>query len=165
MDVGSSQIEGWNCSLKTTRVKFNQYRRHFGVNFSLVPKPDTSQTPWMQLSDRGMELFTQNCKGLKNLFYSLCMFEAGAMNAALDYCIGLKELSIKCLRGLQDAAEPIDLGAAAYSLKSICLKDLINGQCFEPLIIDSKNLRTLKLIHCLGEWDKVLGMLGNFNPG
>ncbi|XP_041025205.1 F-box protein SKIP2 [Juglans microcarpa x Juglans regia] len=118
-----------------------------------------------ELSDRGMELFAQNCKGLKKLSCGSCMFGAGAMNAILDHCTALEELSVKRLRGLHDAADPIGPGAAASSLKSICLKDLINGQCFGPLIIGSKKLRTLKLIRCLGEWDKVLGMLGNFNPG
>ncbi|KAB1214779.1 F-box protein SKIP2 [Morella rubra] len=118
-----------------------------------------------ELTDRGMEEFAQNCKGLKKLSCGSCMFGARAMNAVLDHCTALEELSVKRLRGLHDAALPIGPGAAASSLKSISLKELINGQCFGPLIIGSKKLRTLKIIRCLGEWDKVLGMLGNFNTG
>ncbi|KAB1214781.1 F-box protein SKIP2 [Morella rubra] len=112
-----------------------------------------------------MEVFAQNCKGLKKLSCGSSMFGARAMNAVLDHCTALEELSVKRLRGLHDAAEPIGPGAAASSLKSISLKELINGQCFGPLIIGSKKLKTLKLIRCLGEWDKVLGMVGNFNTG
>ncbi|KAB1214782.1 F-box protein SKIP2 [Morella rubra] len=112
-----------------------------------------------------MESFAQNCKGLKKLSCGSCLFGARAMNAVLDHCATLEELSVKRLRGLHDATEPIGPGAAASSLKSICLKELMNGQCFGPLIIGAKKLRTLKLIRCLGDWDKVLGMLGNFNTG
>jgi hypothetical protein len=118
-----------------------------------------------ELTDEGVAEFAKNCKGLKKLSAGSCMFGARAMNAILDHCTALEELSVKRLRGLNDAAEPIGPGAAASSLKSICLKELINGQCFGPLIIGSKKLRSLKLIRCLGEWDKVLDMLGNFNTG
>lgn len=118
-----------------------------------------------ELTDLGMAAFAQNCKGLKKLSCGSCMFGAKAMNAVLDHCTSLEELSVKRLRGLHDAAEPIGPGAAASSLKSICLKELINGQSFGPLIIGSKKLKTLKLIRCLGEWDKVLDMLGKFNTG
>lgn len=117
-----------------------------------------------ELTDQGIVEFAKNCKGLKKLSAGSCMFGARAMNAVLEHCTVLEELSVKRLRGLQDGAEPIGPGAAASSLKSICLKELINGQCFGPLIIGSKRLRTLKLMRCLGEWDKVLDMLGNFNP-
>ncbi|KAJ8530913.1 hypothetical protein K7X08_023794 [Anisodus acutangulus] len=34
-----------------------------------------------------------------------------------------------------------------------------NGQCFGPLIKGSENLRTLKLLRCLGDWDSVLEMI------
>lgn len=118
-----------------------------------------------ELTDLGMAAFAQNCKGLKKLSCGSCMFGAKAMNAVLDHCTALEELSVKRLRGLHDSAEPIGPGAAASSLKSICLKELVHGQNFGPLIVGSKKLKTLKLIRCLGEWDKVLDMLGKFNPG
>lgn len=118
-----------------------------------------------ELTDQGMGVFAENCKGLKKLSCGSCMLGARAMNAILDHCTALEELSVKRLRGLNDGSEPIGPGAAASSLKSICLKELVNGQCFGPLIAGSKKLRTLKLIRCYGEWDKVLEMLGNFNTG
>ena len=66
------------------------------------------------------------------------------MNAILDNCPSLEDLSVKRLREITNAAtaEPIGPGLAAASLKTICLKDLYNGQCFGPLIIGSKNLKT-----------------------
>lgn len=85
------------------------------------------------------------------------------MNALLDHCSSLEELSVKRLRGVNDGvvAAPIGPGAAASSLKSICLKELYNGLSFGPLIIGSKNLRTLKLLRCLGDWDRLLETVAN----
>nr|GLL26437.1 F-box protein At1g47056-like [Ipomoea trifida] len=110
------------------------------------------------VTDVGMAAFALNCKSLKKFSCGTCMFGAKGMNALLDNCSSLEELSVKRLRGINDglAAEPIGPGAAASSLKSICLKELYNGQCFGPLIIGSKNLRTLKLLRCLGDWDSIL---------
>lgn len=89
------------------------------------------------------------------------MFGAKGMNALLDNCSSLEELSVKRLRGINDGggAEQVGPGAAASSLKVICLKELYNGQCFGPLIIGSKKLRTLKLLRCLGDWDRLLEMI------
>ncbi|CAK9167112.1 unnamed protein product [Ilex paraguariensis] len=116
-----------------------------------------------ELTDVGMAGFAQNCKNLKKFSSGSCMFGAKGMNALLDHCSSLEELSVKRLRGINDgvAAEPIGPGMAASSLKSICLKELYNGQCFGPLIIGSKNLRTLKLLRCLGDWDKLLETITN----
>ncbi|CAH2035813.1 unnamed protein product [Thlaspi arvense] len=47
-------------------------------------------------------------------------------------------------------------GVAVSSLKSICLKELYNGQCFGLMIAGAKNLRSLKLFRCSGDWDKLL---------
>ena len=41
----------------------------------------------------------------------------------------------------------------------------MNGQVFEPLIVGSKKLTTLKLIRCVGDWDRVLEMIGSGNTG
>ncbi|XP_010244251.1 PREDICTED: F-box protein At1g47056-like [Nelumbo nucifera] len=111
-----------------------------------------------ELTDAGMEAFVKNCKGLKKLSCGSCMFGAKGMNAILDNCSFLEELSVKRLRGITDgaAAKPIGPGVAASSLKIICLKELYNGQCFGPLIAGAKNLRTLKLFRCSGDWDKLL---------
>ncbi|MBA0865636.1 hypothetical protein Goshw_014037 [Gossypium schwendimanii] len=113
------------------------------------------------LTDAGMLAFAKNCKCLKKLSCGSCTFGAKGMNAVLDYCPALEELSVKRLRGITDgaAAEPIGPGVAAASLKSICLKELYNGQCFGPLIVGAKNLRSLKLFRCSGDWDKLFPLI------
>ncbi|KAM1571399.1 hypothetical protein PS2_017414 [Malus domestica] len=93
------------------------------------------------------------------------MFGAKAMNAVFEHCPALEELSVKRIRGVHDGSEPIGDKIASSSLKSITLKEILNGQCFGPLVVGSKNLKTLKLIRCLGDWDTVLEKLGNGNQG
>ncbi|KAJ9170645.1 hypothetical protein P3X46_018738 [Hevea brasiliensis] len=116
-----------------------------------------------EITDNGMAAFAENCKKLRKLSCGLCAFGANGINALLDHCKALEELSIKRLRGIHDGANMIRSGAAAPSLKSVCLKELVNGQSFEELVIGAKNLRTLKIIRCLGDWDKVLQIIGNEN--
>ncbi|XP_022775156.1 F-box protein SKIP2-like [Durio zibethinus] len=116
-----------------------------------------------EITDEGMSAFAENSKNLRKLSCGSCMFGAKALNAVLDYCKNLEELSVKRLRGIHDGADPIGPGAAASTLKMICLKELVNGQSFEPLVIGSKSLKTLKIIHCLGDWDRVLQLIGNRN--
>ncbi|XP_030537939.2 F-box protein At1g47056-like [Rhodamnia argentea] len=116
------------------------------------------------LTDAGIVNLAKNCKGLKKLSCGSCTFGARGMNAVLDSCASLEELSVKRLRGLAGdgaAAEPIGPGVAAASLKTICLKELYNGQCFGPLIIGSRNLRTLRLFRCSGDWDKLLQLMAD----
>ncbi|KAI3684676.1 hypothetical protein L6452_33901 [Arctium lappa] len=116
-----------------------------------------------QLTDLGMESFAKNCKKLRKLSCGSCTFGAKGMNAVVDNCSSLEELSVKRLRGLTDGAstEPIRPGLVASSLKTICLTDLYNGQCFGPLIIGSKKLRTLRLFRCSGDWDNLLEVITN----
>ncbi|CAO2830956.1 unnamed protein product [Amaranthus hypochondriacus] len=124
-----------------------------------------------ELTDFGIAAFAQNCKSLKKLSCGSCVFGAKGLNAVLQHCVLLEEISIKRLRGINNdgggesepASEPIGPGLAANSLKSICLKELYNGQLFGPLIVGSKNLKTLKLIRCLGEWDRVLELMASSN--
>ncbi|KAM1174897.1 F-box protein SKIP2 [Malus sylvestris] len=116
-----------------------------------------------EITDLGMTAFAQNCKGLKKLSCGSCMFGAKAMNAVLEHCPTLEELSVKRLRGVHDGSEPIGDKIASSSLKSITLREILNGQCFGPLIVGSKNLKNLKLIRCLGDWDTVLEKLENGN--
>ncbi|KAB2617795.1 F-box protein SKIP2-like [Pyrus ussuriensis x Pyrus communis] len=118
-----------------------------------------------EITDLGMATFAQNCKGLKKLSCGSCIFGAEAMNAVFEHCPALEELSVKRLRGVHDGSEPIGDKITSSSLKSITLKEILNGQCFGPLIVGSKNLKTLKLIRCLGDWDTVLEKLGNGNRG
>lgn len=120
-----------------------------------------------ELTDAGMAAFAKNCKGLKKLSCGSCTFGAKGMNAVLENCSSLEEISVKRLRGISDvaAAEPIGPGVAASSLKTICLKELYNGVCFGPLIIGAKNLRTLKLFRCSGDWDKLFPVITDRVPG
>ncbi|CAN4079713.1 unnamed protein product [Withania somnifera] len=115
------------------------------------------------VTDVGMSAFARNCKSLKKFSCGSCMFGAKGMNALLDHSSSLEELSVKRLRCMNDgfASEPIGPGAAASSLKSVCLKELYNGQCFAPLIMGSKNLKTLKLLRCLGDWDRLFETIGS----
>ena len=55
------------------------------------------------LTDAGMEAFAKNCKGLKKLSCGSCTFGSKGMNAVLDNCAALEELSVKRLRGITDA--------------------------------------------------------------
>ncbi|XP_051127077.1 F-box protein SKIP2-like [Andrographis paniculata] len=111
-----------------------------------------------EITDVGMYSLATNCKSLRKFSCGSCMFGAKGMNALLNNCSSLEELSVKRLRGINDgfAAEPIGPGTASSSLKSITLKELYNGQCFGPLIIGSKDLKTLKILRCLGDWDRLL---------
>ncbi|KAK4764906.1 hypothetical protein SAY86_025996 [Trapa natans] len=117
-----------------------------------------------EITDLGIATFSQHAKNLKKFSYGSCSLGAAAINAVLDHCTSLEEISIKRLKGIHDGAELIRPGTASKSLKSICLKEIINGQCFGPLIIGAKCLRTLKLIRCLGDWDIILGTIGSSNP-
>lgn len=114
-----------------------------------------------ELTDAGMEAFAKNCKGLKKLSCGSCTFGSKGMNAVLDNCAALEELSVKRLRGITDAAaaEPIGPGAAVSSLRTVCLKELYNGQCFGTLILGAKNLKTLKLFRCSGDWDRLFQLM------
>ncbi|XP_010421728.1 PREDICTED: putative F-box/LRR-repeat protein 8 [Camelina sativa] len=116
-----------------------------------------------EISDLGMVAFSKNCRGLKKVSFGSCGFGVKGMNALLNNSLGLEELSVKRLRGINAAAELIGPGpgAAAGSLKMICLKELHNGQCFAPLLSGAKGLRTLKISRCSGDWDRVFEEVGN----
>lgn len=116
-----------------------------------------------ELTDDGMTTFAENCKNLQKFSCGSCSFGAKGMNALLENCGLLQELSVKRLRGITDgvAAEPIRPGKASGSLRVICLKDLYNGQCFGQLIVGAKKLRSLKLFRCSGDWDKVLEIVAD----
>lgn len=110
-----------------------------------------------------MAVFAQNSKNLKKLSYSSCTFGAKGTNAMLNYCASLEKLSVKWLKGINNGGEPISPRNAVLSLKSIFLKELVNSQCFEPLVIELKKLKTLKIIKCLDDWDKVLETINGNN--
>ncbi|KAK4260121.1 hypothetical protein QN277_003278 [Acacia crassicarpa] len=118
-----------------------------------------------EVTEVGMAALAQNCKSLKKLSLGSCLFGVTGLNAVVSNCPLLEELSVKRLRGTHDGTEMIDPVPAASSLKSICLKELLNGQSFAPLIIGSKSLRTLKVIRCMGDWDNIFESVGKFNAG
>ncbi|KAJ6836962.1 F-box protein-like [Iris pallida] len=110
-----------------------------------------------EITAAGMSALAKNCPNLKKLSCGSCTFGSKGIDAVLRGCPLLEEISIKRLRGLTDAAgEQIGPGVAATSLRSVCLKELYNGQCFGPLIAGTPNLRTLKLFRCSGDWDRLL---------
>ncbi|KAE9613046.1 hypothetical protein Lal_00027650 [Lupinus albus] len=119
-----------------------------------------------EITETGMAGIGDNCKVLKKLSFSSCMFGAKGINAVIGRFRVLEELSVKRLRGAHDSADFVDFsGAGTSSLKSITLKELVNGQSFAPLVIGSKKLRTLKVISCLGDWDETLKAIGCSNNG
>ncbi|XP_031376712.1 F-box protein At1g47056-like isoform X3 [Punica granatum] len=119
------------------------------------------------LTHRGMEAFAKNCRGLKKFSCSQCTFAAKGVNAILDNCASLEELSVKRLRSLTDETvfDLIGPGVVGDSLRTIFLKELYNGPSFYPLIIGSKNLRTLRLMKCSGDWDRMLQAITERVPG
>ncbi|XP_043713211.1 F-box protein At1g47056-like [Telopea speciosissima] len=112
-----------------------------------------------ELIDEAMTAFALNCKGLKELNCDYCNFGAKGINAFLDHSSSLENLSLKRIKGLTDssAAMPIGPGVAAKSLKKICIEKVL-CQCFGPLIIGSKKLRTLEISNCYSRnrWDELL---------
>ncbi|CAK7353672.1 unnamed protein product [Dovyalis caffra] len=115
------------------------------------------------VTELGIANFAKNCKKLTKFSCCSCNFGVKGINWILKYGTNLEELTVNRLRSGNDWDDLIIPGAAASSLKSICLKDLVDGQCFEPLLVESKKLMTLKVIRCLGEWDNALVKIGNGN--
>ncbi|KAK8939345.1 F-box protein SKIP2 [Platanthera guangdongensis] len=110
-----------------------------------------------ELTEVGMAALAKHCPNLRKLSCGSCTFGVRGIEAVLRGCPLLEELSIKRLRGLNEAAGHGDnILVPSSSLRSICLKELYNGQCFIPVIASSPNLRTLKLFRCAGEWDCLL---------
>ncbi|XP_008796478.2 F-box protein At1g47056-like [Phoenix dactylifera] len=116
-----------------------------------------------QLTDRGMAALAASCPALRKLSCASCTFGPAGIAAVLLSCPLLEDLSIKRLRGLTDAADPV--GPPSSALRSICLKELYNAQCFAPLIAGSPNLRSLKILRCSGDWDLLLEEIAGRVPG
>ncbi|XXG68229.1 hypothetical protein AAC387_Pa06g1365 [Persea americana] len=55
-----------------------------------------------QITDAGFAAFTANGKSLEKLSCGSCAFGTTGMNAILDECSTLEELSVKRLKGLAD---------------------------------------------------------------
>ncbi|KAG6516377.1 hypothetical protein ZIOFF_026836 [Zingiber officinale] len=117
------------------------------------------------VTDGGMASVAEHCPGLRKLSVGSCTFGYTGVDAVVQRCPMLEELSIKRLRGLPDASCMVESIIGAASLQSICLKELYNGQCFASLIAGSSNLKILKLIRCSGDWDRLLENIADKVPG
>ncbi|XP_071733291.1 F-box protein SKIP2-like [Rutidosis leptorrhynchoides] len=111
----------------------------------------------------GMECFASNCSKLKKISIGSCSFGGNGINAVVQNCRFLEELSIKRLRG--DSTEMVRSGVVCSSLKMISLKEMCNGQCFGPLISGSKNLKSFRVSRCSGDWDRILEIVANNAKG
>ena len=118
-----------------------------------------------EITEIGMLGLAKNCKNLKKLSVVSCLFGVKGIHAVIDNCNVIEELSVKRLRGIKIDGVESFYGNGSSSLKSICLKELVNGHTFAPLIIGSKKLQTLKLFRCVGDWDSTLAAVGKLNPG
>ncbi|TKY75030.1 F-box protein [Spatholobus suberectus] len=103
------------------------------------------------LTDAGLERLAENCKGLKKFWCGSCNFGPKGMDALMQHCGVLEELSVEHFHGTTD-------GVAASSLpnlKAVCLTDTV---FFYPFV-GAKNLRILKLVRCSGDWDRLFHLL------
>lgn len=112
-----------------------------------------------EITDLGMVRVSENLKYLKRFSCGSCSFGVEGMNGLIANCNLLEELSVKRLHGISNGDVAESLGPGGMSLKFVCLKDLYNAQCFGNFLAGSKNLRTLKVFRCSGDWDKVLEMV------
>lgn len=114
----------------------------------------------IQITDEGIESFSLACGPLKKFSCGSCGFGARGLNAILENCSELEDLTVKRLRRIDGQLERI--GPGQGKLKRLCLKDLHNGQLFAPLLSGSKHLRTLILSRNSGYWDHMMeNMTGN----
>ncbi|RRT45790.1 hypothetical protein B296_00036166 [Ensete ventricosum] len=117
------------------------------------------------VTDAGMASVAKHCPGLRKLSVGSCRFGFSGIEAVVRGCALLEQLSIKRLRGLPDTFATGGAVVGAASLRSMCLKELYNGQCFAPLIAGSPNIKTLRLIRCTGDWDRLLEDIADKVPG
>ncbi|THU69920.1 hypothetical protein C4D60_Mb08t19500 [Musa balbisiana] len=117
-----------------------------------------------RVTDLGMSALASHCPALRRFACSSCSFGPAGIDAVLRGCPLLEDLSFKRLRGLADAVPQAVCFPASSALRSVCLKDLYNAQCFTSVIAGSPSLRTLKIIRCSGEWDPVLQKIAGRVP-
>ncbi|ONK78957.1 uncharacterized protein A4U43_C01F1410 [Asparagus officinalis] len=104
-----------------------------------------------------MAALASNCRSLRKFSCGSCTFGVKGVDAVLRGCPLLEEISIKRLRGSADAVgDLVGPSAIAKNLRSVCLKELYDGEYFGRMIVESPNLKTLRLFRCSGEWDHVL---------
>ncbi|CAI8596123.1 unnamed protein product [Vicia faba] len=118
-----------------------------------------------EITEIGMLGLAKNRENLKKLSIVSCLFDVKGVHVVVYTSDVIEELSVKRIRG--DSDEDGELvygnGYGCSSLKSICWKELGNGQSFMSLILGSKKLQTLKLIGCVGNWDSTLANMGKLS--
>lgn len=105
------------------------------------------------ITDDGLEQFSMVCGSLKKLSCGSCGFGAKGLNAILQNCGELEDLSVKRLRRLIENPRLIVFGKG--KLQRLSLKDLFNAQLFGTLIAGCKHLHTLVLARNPGYWDQL----------
>lgn len=103
------------------------------------------------ITDDGLAQFAQVCGSLQKFSCGSCGFGGPGLNALLQNCPKLEDLSVKRLRKLRDNPDAILAGKS--NLHRLCLKENMSAHRFETLIAESKRLHTLVLARNPGMWD------------
>ncbi|PKI48067.1 hypothetical protein CRG98_031584 [Punica granatum] len=107
------------------------------------------------IGDDALVTISVSCSNLRRVKLLACRnLTHRGMEAFAKNCRGLKKFSCSQCPGV-----------VGDSLRTIFLKELYNGPSFYPLIIGSKNLRTLRLMKCSGDWDRMLQAMTERVPG
>lgn len=118
-----------------------------------------------QLTDEGIDLFARvSSSTLRKLSCGTCSFGARGVNAIVNHCTLLEDLTVKRLRGLVEGPSEF-IGPGCGTIRRLCLKELFNAQLFGPLIAGSKNLHTLMISRNSGNWDSLLSIITEHVPG
>ena len=114
------------------------------------------------LSDAGLEEFAELASGsLRKFSCGSCQFGPRGINAVLQNCFNLEDLTVKRLRGfvMNNPSPTEHVLPGPCSIKRLCVKDLPNAQLLGPLIAGSKSLHTLILSRVPGNWDILLEII------
>eukprot|EP00270_Netrium_digitus_P010723 TRINITY_DN3347_c0_g1_i16.p1 TRINITY_DN3347_c0_g1~~TRINITY_DN3347_c0_g1_i16.p1 ORF type:complete len:553 (-),score=23.88 TRINITY_DN3347_c0_g1_i16:371-2029(-) len=109
-----------------------------------------------RITDGGLELFGKKSQSLRKFSCGSCGFGIGGLNALLEHCSTLEDLTVK--KSVKPSGEPLQetVRAGAGNLLRLCLKDQSGPHIWTNLIGGSKKLETLILARNGGYWDRVL---------
>lgn len=109
-----------------------------------------------QITDDGLDAFSKLCVDLRKFSCGSCGFGGRGLNALLQQCVTLEDLTIK--RSIKAAHErtPEALSPGGASLRRLCLKDQSTFHLWSALVAGSTRLETLILARNGGNWDRVL---------
>ncbi|KAM0941765.1 putative F-box domain, leucine-rich repeat domain superfamily, F-box-like domain superfamily [Dioscorea sansibarensis] len=102
------------------------------------------------ITDAGIRSISKHCLKLKRISLHSCNFGPQGINSIIQHCSLLQDLS---LSKFSRFSSPIN---GSKSLKIISLRYLYGGRALLPLISQSPNLKSLRIINCSGTWDKHL---------